>query len=750
MPNPLFQEDYSTVVLDRNDDYLRIFLNTKDMWYLPPDTSTIPEKLIMSVIYFEDKRFWHHPGIDPIALCRAIKQNISTCQNVSGASTITMQVIRLSGRRHRTIKNKIIETILALKLELKYSKSEILSMYLNNAPYGGNIIGYRSAILRYYSKMPDELTWAEASMLAVLPNTPSLINPDSNSDALLKKRNRLLKRLHADKVIDDETYELSLMESIPDGQIPFDIHAPHLARYLSNRQKGQIHTTIQKSIQIHTEKIVKDYADELVDYGINNYCAIVIKTDTYEFIAYVGSQDFFNNKLNGMVDGIIAPRSYGSVLKPFLYALSMDKGIIIPQTKLKDIPTYYGSFSPYNADMAFSGIVTAKQALVRSLNVPAVRLLYTYDYHEFYDFLKLSGITTLDNNADYYGLTAILGGAEATPFDIAKLYCGLGNMGQFQQLKMLKGDSTNVESKQLISPGAAILTLDMLKDVHRPGSEFYHSMFSNQYEIAWKTGTSYGQRDAWAAGVTPEWTIVVWAGNFTGEGNPILMGARTAGPLMFRIFNSLPKNSEKIWYDKPEIYFENVAICEHSGYRVSEYCTDTIIAQKPRSDIPLNKCPYHKNVFLNSDSTEQVCSQCWQNTKVIESSWLVYPPEVAQFMRKRGESYLSLPPHRNTCPVSGSGNFIDFIYPKSGQKIFVPKGISGEYQKIIMKAGHIRENVELYWYLDDVFIGSTIDGSLVKNHTIAIVPKTGNHSLTITDDEGNSESILFETAIGNR
>jgi len=748
LPEPLFPDDYSTVVLDENGKYLRIFLNSDEQWCFPTpeksDNELLPEKLKRCIIFFEDKRFYHHPGIDIFAIFRAFIQNLGAGEYVSGASTLTMQVARIAKPKKRTILNKAIETIQALKIDLYYSKEEILELYVAHAPYGGNIIGYKAACLRYWGKNPDRLTWAESAALAILPNSPSLINPVAGKDKLKKKRDRLLARLLDAGIIDKETYELSILEPLPERQIPFAISAPHLARNLDKKFPGKtITTTLSAEIQSTVENIVREYARNLYAVGIKNTAVLVVETESGKVKAYVGSQDFFDNNAGGKVDGVMSPRSYGSILKPFLYALAMDDAIIIPETKIKDIPTYYGAFSPYNADLKFNGLVTAHEALVRSLNVPAVRLLYTYGFHNFFDFLKEAGMTTLFRSAENYGLTLILGGAESNVWEIASLYRGLGNYGYFSGIYVVKDDSLN-KGKQLISPGGAYLVMDILKDLRRPGAEYYWHMYSNQWLIAWKTGTSYGHRDAWAVGVSPQWVIAVWAGNFTGEGNPNIVGARAAGPLLFKIFNSLPKNPYEPWFDVSDLYIEKIKVCAETGFLAGPNCPHVVECDAPRTNKIFKPCPYHKKIFVTEDEKEQVCSMCWDIDDIKEVTRLVYPPQVMQYLREHGGSFQAIPSHRRTCPTLGSYNPIEFIYPKNGSHILVPKDISGEYQKVIVQVAHSRDESELYWYLDDEFIGSTIDRHSVEKHTIALDIVSGRHKLNVIDQDGYYKSIRFD------
>ncbi len=738
LSRPIFPEDYSTVVVDREGRRLRVFLNSAEQWCFPPDTAEVPEKLVISALTYEDKRFFRHFGIDPIAFFRATGQNLRARRVVSGASTITMQVARIANPKQRSIFNKFIEAYHSLKIELRYSKEEILRLYFEHAPYGGNIRGYRAACLRYWGIEAEHITWGEAATLAVLPNSPALINPDTDPGKLKAKRDKLLRKLHDKGHIDDETLELSLLEPIPAGQIPYEFTAPHLTRRLAARFPGKyIHSTIDRNIQREMERLASHHAEWLQSFGVKNVAILVAETRTGRIVAYVGSDDYHDDARKGKVDGVIAPRSTGSLLKPFLYALAMDDAIIIPESRIKDIPTYYGAFSPHNADMSFSGLVPARVALTRSLNVPAVRLLYTYGIHDFYRFLQRAGMRSLFRSPDEYGLPIILGGCEGSLWEMVAMFRGLGNGGVFPGLTAIMSDTLG-ESDTLISPEACWAVLSILENVDRPGAEYYWHQYSNRRPISWKTGTSYGHRDAWAVGVTPQWTIGVWAGNFTGEGNPALIGSQAAGGLLFKIFNSLDIDQRLVRFERPESMIR-LEICRETGFIANENCefVDSVFA--PPNSMMLQKCPYHRTLFLDEDEKYQVCSRCWETGKVKIVSRLVYPPEVIQFLSRKGHSYLAVPPHNPECPVRGFDNPVGIIYPVHGARILVPRGFGGEHQKIVAKGAYSVAKGSLMWFLDGNFIGSTFD-----KHEIPLDLSVGSHTLTAMNSDGHTGTVKFD------
>ncbi|NOG46319.1 MAG: penicillin-binding protein 1C [Calditrichaeota bacterium] len=775
-----FPVDYSTIVYDRNGEMLSVFLNKGEQWHFPPNDSLIvPEKLKKSVTQFEDRYFDYHPGVNLISLARATWQNISSGKVISGASTITMQVARLSNPKKRTIWSKILEMFYAVRLEVWYSKSEILNMYLNHAPYGGNTVGYRAASWRYFGKEPTALTWAESATLAVLPNAPGLISPQSNPQKLLTKRDRLLQNLEIEGIISEQDLQLARLEKIPAKVFDLPFEAPHFTTKINKTVKqGRVFfSSIDQKIQKRAEEIISNHAGYLQQQGISNAAAIVCNTQSGEITAYIGSHDFWDKENNGMVDGVLAPRSSGSILKPLLYALSMDDGLILPTTKMRDIPTFYGPFSPSNADEKFRGVVTAQTALTHSLNIPAVRLLNTFGYADFYEYLKLSGLNHLFRSADDYGLPLILGGAEVTLLEMAQMYCSLATplinreqftsedvestkkknainknkikenildytllsetKSRFQSGRTQRAPRLN-ESQSIISKGAAYLTLQMLKEVNRPGAEYYWQQFQNQWPLAWKTGTSYGQRDAWAVGVNPQWTIAVWAGNFTGEGNPELAGSRSAGPILFDLFNMLPKDKSLHWFERPENELSDVKICKWSGNLDSEHCPDPVIADAPRLMKTMRLCPWHRSLFVDTKEKYEVCSLCWQEGAYHKVQKLILPADINQYLRQQGQIIEKVPMHNPACPGEHNEPVLEIIYPTENAHIWVPRDYDGLYQKVTIRAVHRQENIKVFWYLDDFYAGETSE-SHVKNLSL----ENGWHRLVLVDENGRKSERHF-------
>lgn len=717
------ENNYSVSLLDENENIIGVYINKGEQWHIKSPYQ-IPENLKKAVLTYEDKNFDKHHGIDIWAMMRAIKNNFLG-KKKSGASTITMQAAKLISPKKRNYSNKYREMIASTKLENNLTKEEILSLYLNNAPYGGNIVGYGTASELYFRKKPEKLTWAEASLLAVLPNSPGLINVEKNSNKLIEKRNGLLKKLHEKNYIDENQYRLSINEPIPKTRYPFKNLAPHLGRRLSQEKPDKIfHTTIDGSFQERIEKVVKDYADFTETEGIANISLLIIENKTNNVKVYIGSQDFLDFNKNGQVDGIIAKRSPGSILKPFLYALSIDQGIIAPQSKVPDVPLYFSNFSPQNANKRYSGMIEMHQALIRSLNIPFVHLLQEYGEDRFFYFLK-DAVEFPEDNPSQYGLSLILGTKEMSPEEIGILYSGLANYGRFKKLNYLQSDSENNEDsgKKLISSGASYLTLQTIKNLSRPGVTNYYRW---KNPISWKTGTSYGRRDAWACGVTPEYTVIAWVGNFTGTSSNNLSGVVSAGRLLFNVFNEISiKNNNFL---RPED-LHLIKVDKLTGYRNEFHQVETKEILYPKSAKPLKLSPYYKKIFVN-DKDEEIDSRSPDFINKKEKILVNYPLEVINYLIMENMDVSSIYDEKFV-----SKKTIKIVYPTNNLSILLPKDFDGE-KNIIVKIANIK-NQEIYWYLDNEFLGK--DKKFQKEMKIP----NGEHTITIMSQEGELERVKF-------
>ena len=625
LPRHLFHVPYSTVVTDRNEELLGARIASDGQWRFPPRNTT-PEKIKECLITFEDKHFYHHWGVNPFAIGRAFYQNVKNKRIVSGGSTLTMQTIRLARNESRTFREKLIEMIWATRLEFRASKEEILSMYISHAPFGGNVVGLDAAAWRYFGHSADDLSWAESAMLAVLPNAPAMIHLSKGRKTLLDKRNRLLKQLLEKKTIDSSTYELAISEPLPDEPHPLPQIAPYLvSRFYQERNGEYSRSTINKGIQTQIEDLAERWSNEFGRSDIRNLAILVIDIPSNQVVAYCGNVHFDRKQGGNQVDVIQAPRSTGSILKPFLYYAMLQEGSLLPDMLLLDVPVNINGFTPQNFSMQFEGAVPASEALARSLNIPAVTMLQRYGVPKFHSFLQQIGLKTINRSSSHYGLSLILGGAEATLWDVTNAYAMMGrSLLQLPQrsCSLLLPTSRITESTDPFQPGAVWQTFDALKEVNRPEEIDWKSIPSMQ-TIAWKTGTSYGFRDAWAVGVTPRYAVGVWVGNATGEGKPGLVGAQTAGPVLFDIFNLLPASS---WFTRPAGIFVEAEVCRKSGHLKGRFCDETDTLLVLPAGLRTEACPYHHLVTLSADESQRIYENCANTEPTLRKSWFTLPP----------------------------------------------------------------------------------------------------------------------------
>ena len=673
LPRHLFHVPYSTVVTDRNEELLGARIASDGQWRFPPRNTT-PEKIKECLITFEDKHFYHHWGVNPFAIGRAFYQNVKNKRIVSGGSTLTMQTIRLARNESRTFREKLIEMIWATRLEFRASKEEILSMYISHAPFGGNVVGLDAAAWRYFGHSADDLSWAESAMLAVLPNAPAMIHLSKGRKTLLDKRNRLLKQLLEKETIDSSTYELAISEPLPDEPHPLPQIAPYLvSRFYQERNGEYSRSTINKGIQTQIEDLAERWSNEFRRSDIRNLAILVIDIPSNQVVAYCGNVHFDQKQGGNQVDVIQAPRSTGSILKPFLYYAMLQEGSLLPDMLLPDVPVNINGFTPQNFSMQFEGAVPASEALARSLNIPAVTMLQRYGVPKFHSFLQQIGLKTINRSSSHYGLSLILGGAEATLWDVTNAYAMMGrSLLQLPQrsCSLLLPTSRITESTDPFQPGAVWQTFDALKEVNRPEEIDWKSIPSMQ-TIAWKTGTSYGFRDAWAVGVTPRYAVGVWVGNATGEGKPGLVGAQTAGPVLFDIFSYLPSSP---WFERPTGVFVDAEICRQSGHLKGRFCEETDTVLILPAGLRTEACPYHHLVTLSADESHRIYENCANTEPTIQKSWFALPPVWEWYYKQHHPEYKPLPPFKAGC---GEDSFqsMQFIYPPMNAHIKLPQTI---------------------------------------------------------------------------
>ncbi len=749
LPSPLFSASYSTVVEGKSGKLLGAKIADDGQWRFPI-SDEVPYKFEQAIIEFEDRNFESHFGVDPIAIGRALIQNYKAGEVVSGASTLSMQVVRLSKQNpKRTVWEKLKEMVQATRLELSYSKKEILAMYAAHAPFGGNVVGLETASWRYYGRKPNQLSWAESATLAVLPNSPALIHPGRNRDALKAKRDRLLSRLFEQAKIDSLTYKLALLESLPEKPHPLPSEAPHVVanQYLNGNRGKKVHSTINAQLQEQINKIVAQHHRELSANGIQNAAVLVLNVKTEEVAAYVANTEGSGSRNGHSVDIIQAPRSTGSILKPFLYMLKLNEGEILPNTLVPDVPSRFSDYSPKNYTRTYDGAVPASEALSRSLNVPAVYMLQEFGVPKFHHYLNELGLETITNPPEHYGLSLILGGAEGTLWDVTSSFASLAEMlnnydprskdkGKFQEVifKQSVDESEERGNSFSLNEGAVWATFQAMLEVNRPEDEVYWKRFESSRKVAWKTGTSFGYRDGWAIGITPEFVVGVWVGNADGEGRPNLTGIKTAGPLLFDVFDVLPPTT---WFNEPIFEMETISVCRLSGHRSGEYCELVDTVSVPKTGLETSLCPYHQRVFLNKEM-RRVNSSCSEMSQITPKNWFVLPPVEEWYYKKKHAEYKSLPTLDPSCAEEQIAP-MRLIYPFYASTIYVPIELDGTIGKTVFEVAHRETAAKIFWHLDDKYIGET-----TTFHQMSLAPKSGKHTLTLVDEFGNRLEHKFE------
>lgn len=801
---PSFDTPLSTVVEAADGSLLGARVADDGQWRFPPPDS-LPEKYVTCLINYEDRYFPWHPGVNPVAVFKAMTDNIRAGETVRGGSTITMQVARLArGNPERTYAGKIIEIFSALKLELFRSKKAILTLYAANAPFGGNTVGLEAAAWRYTGRGTDDLTWAEAATLAVLPNAPSLIYPGRNSERLRSKRDRLLLALAERGHVDSLTCSLAMSEPLPGAAVPMPSLAPHLTsriltasrmddrtreragigevggdRKATTREGGskkenemtfsgnRVRTTIDPLLQREVTALVNSHQAALEGNLIHNAAALVVEVASGHVLAYAGNSTLpdTTGRHGRDVDMITAPRSTGSIMKPFLYAGLLSSGMMLPNALIADIPTRFQGFRPENSDFTYSGAVPAGDALARSLNIPAVRMLQMYEEQRFLVLLKSMGFTTFNKPASHYGLSLILGGGEASLWELTGAYASMARVLTGSLQSAVGNQQSSVFSPQLavgsrqsgvgnsqssvmsdnrqqgsgpsLSPPAIWLTYEALRRVNRPETETGWQYFGSAPEVAWKTGTSFGFRDAWAIGTTPSYVVAVWAGNADGEGRPGLSGISSAAPLLFDIIRLLQPDPHR-WFTRPEEGMTLTEVCAASGFRAGPDCTETREEWVPETGLRSDACPWHTVINLDDAEKYRVNISCAAPGDMVSRSWFVLPPAMEYYYRLRNPSYRTLPPFKPGCTDDMKVPSMEFIYPPRDARIFIPRSLQGKLMSMLPEIAHRRKTAVVYWHLDDRYIGMTR-----HIHQTELQVGEGEHIITAVDEKGFTVSRKF-------
>jgi penicillin-binding protein 1C len=738
LPMDRLFRDQAIFVQSRDGSLLKAFTSRDQFWRRSVKLEELSEKFVRTIITCEDRWFYYHPGINPISLISALVDNLRAGRVVRGGSTITMQIARMMEPKRRTVAGKLVEIFRALQLELAFSKKELLEIYFNIIPYGGNIEGAGAASLLYFDKGPDNLSVSEIAILAAIPVRPSEFRPDVDWRKCRERRNHVLSRMYAAGLISEGEYESAVEEEIPSERYSLPEVAPHFAQRmaLEHPEGGIIRSTIDSRMQSACERLCRLHHSQLSDKNIRNLAVVVIDNKTAELLAMVGSADFGDRRQSGQVNGAYAPRSPGSALKPFIYALGFDSGLISPQLKIEDVPVSYAGYSPVNYDKEYHGVVSVTDALVNSLNVPAVNLTAEVGLRKFYDFLLSAGITTLKRKYYEYGLPLILGSGEVNLVELTNLYGLLARGGIYKDVRVILGREEE-DSRRLLSEEACYLISDILSDRATPELPTCWEFTADMPEVAWKTGTSFGRRDAWTIGYNPLYTVGVWVGNFSGEGSVDIVGADVAAPLMFDIFNEIMFGREHVWFEVPDgLGVRKVSAV--SGRPPNEFRTETIEEYYIPGVSPSGKCTITKKIYVDIHSGHRLSPDCLAGRDYDERIVQNWPPRIATWLAQRGIA-APVPPLDPDCRGMIDTKSPVITSPEKDARYIVVKHFPLEYQQILLEASSFSGNGKIHWFLDKRHYATVNSGE-----ELFYTPEKGMHEVMCIDDQGHSSSIAFE------
>jgi len=762
------QKEFSKEIHAKDGTLLTAYLTKDDKWRLRTGLDEVSPQLITAIIEKEDSWFYWHFGINPVSIVRALYNNFVAGEVEAGASTITMQVARMLEPKSRTYFNKLAEMFCALQLEIRYSKKEILEMYLSLLPFGGNIEGVKSASYIYFDRPPDKLSLSQSITLAVIPNDPNTLRldrlsenvipanlhqqvsqesdnqnflsdsgqarmTDQNITPILRKRNYWINKFKREKIFSAAELNDAFGEPLESNRYQMPVIAPHFSQYVKENFSGDIvNTNLDLSIQQTVENILLRNVKRVFYKGITNGAVLVIDNRNSSVVAYCGSADFYDKGSFGQVNGITATRSPGSTMKAALYAYAFDQGSLTPKMKFADIPTDFHGYQPENYDLKFFGNVTAEFALVNSLNIPAVQLLEEVGLNNFTNFLEGCGFNQIQKQKNQLGLSMILGGCGTNLQELTRLFSALARGGKFYPLNFLENSDEN-KGEQIFSEASSYLIASILSGINRSDIAEL-SQYSKLPKFAWKTGTSYGKRDAWAIGFDPNYTIGVWMGNFNGVGSPNLSGAEVAVPLLFDLFNAIDYDSDTKWFGATEdLVIRNV--CSESGMIPTRYCPDVITDFAVKNKSHNQTCDIHKPVYVNLNETIQYCTGCLPSSGYKKEVFTVYQPELSVWLYQNQYDYRKPPRHNPDCTAKFAEAGPNILSPSDDYEYFLEKN-SG--QEILLLAASDSRVETHYWYVNGQFYKKCKPGE-----RIFFNPNTKDIRITCLDDKGRDGSVYI-------
>ncbi len=738
VPLPERLSEAGSVVVDyRDGTTAHVFLAPDERWRVPVALDEVDPAYVTALVALEDERFWWHPGVDPAAIARAAWTNLRRGRVVSGASTLTMQLVRVLEPRPRTLKSKGIEALRAMQLELHLSKEEILEAYLTFTPYGRNVEGLEAAALSVYGHRATHLSADEIATLLAIPQDPNRRYPrEDHRDRLRAERDDIAGFLRERGALPEGA---SLSEiAVPETLRPFPREVPHAAIQLhaEHPDLARIATTLDRETQRQAERVLARHRSRHERDDIHNAAVVVVDHHTGEVRALVGSFDFWEQDHGGQIAAYDVPRSPGSALKPFIYAQAIDRGLVLPERLVEDLPSSFGDYVPENYDGDFDGLVRLEEALSRSLNLPFISLLRQVGVDSFLGHLELMGVESLVETPGWYGLSVAAGGVELTALEVAGLYAALANGGTATELRLL-ADAESGGRWQAFSTGATWLTRRALSIRDRPDFPARRHLAERPPAVAWKTGTSFGHRDAWAAGWDPDHTVVVWSGNVDMSSTSALVGARASGPILFDLLEAIGDRDPGA--APPPRDLVQVELCSLSGHLPGPACEHTSEAWALRSAVPTERCPFHQGVEVDVDSGLAVAPGCRDGMTTREESVVTWPASVRRYLRSQHAALPAAPSWHPDCGGVVASEAPVIRRPEAGRVHLLVPGLPVEEQEVPLEADLARADARVSWFVDGVYLGT-----VTAEERVWWTPSPGRHDVVVVDGVGRRDRRVVE------
>ncbi len=735
-------EPGSQVVTFDDGSFAHVFLSPDEKWRIGVRLKEVDPSYTEALVRLEDKRFFDHGGVDIRAIFRAAIGNLVQRRVVSGASTLTMQLVRVREPRRRTLVSKAKEAFRALQIEARLSKSEILSAYLQYVPYGRNIEGIEAASLSYFGHRPTALSGEEIAVLLAVPQNPNRRYPTPGHASTLKTaRDGILRRLKGWGVLSPQVVRSALKAEVPRQLQRFPRLAPHAAYWLRAQQPTvpRIYSTLNRGAQGHAEAVLRTSAERLQHQGINHAAVVVVEHGSGEVKALAGSAGFWSGAPGSQIASFAVPRSPGSALKPFIYGLALDGGQVLPEHLVLDVPVAYGNYVPKNYDGRFSGLVRAEQALSKSLNVPFVNMLQKVGVDRLIGHLQAWGVRSLDERPGYYGLSAAIGGLELSPLELAGLYAMLARGGRHLGVAWRKDMLSDAELPGL-SEGATYLVQRALRIKDRPDFPARRRFTGAPANISWKTGTSYGHRDAWAAGSDLRNTAVVWLGNLDQRPSGHLIGGQAAGPLLFDVLEGLQAAGEVV-DPRPPQDLTRVEVCRYSGHVPGPGCAETKFAWARQTAVPLETCPYHAAMDIDDETGLALAPRCRARRSYHTEKFLVWPAGLRRWLQDGARHAPQPPAFLSGCEGTPTLTGPRIVSPGLGHLAVLIPGVDPGDQQIPLTSESGSHRVS--WFVDGHFLGA-VD----TEQPLWWRPEAGRHTVVVVDEAGRSAQRTLRVQLG--